>query len=853
MSTNHITPPVVISAPSMPVSEAAGKYPTTERFSTRNRESSAEINSLKSHHSVPRLFGKLVRDLRDHGSGYTGRCPHHRDETASFSVYQDGDGTWLYKCFACNSAGNVFQFLEWLNGTPFAEAVREVKAFLGVTTGGKPSPTGGEEKPPYKYDKAATMARLSEGEDYLTRHGVSPEVARRHDVGVDDYPGVGKCIAFPYDDRNVKLRALGTKTFLHYKGTSTANLFYNLRVLDRFEFLLRPEVFITESERDCLTLVSHGFNAISVSSATACLGSDGTLKFGSHALEKLRQVEQIYLALDQDESGHSCAVALQRALPQARILSWEYHGKDSGDLKDIGEIYKSDPANFKVRIQQLCASAPESIVEVGDEPFVEHQPDIAESVETEDIESLPEVLSEDGYPLTDAGNAERLVAEHGENIRYLNDHRQWTIWDGTRWNVDKTSEIYRRAKETIRKIGFGAFQPDERDKDKRKDLTKWSFGCEARSRLDNMVILAAREAKVSTNASAFDQSPWLFNCVNGTLDLESNTFRSARREDLLSKRSPVVYDPKATCLRFDDFLGEILPSPDIRRFLQSSLGYTLSGHAWEKLIWFLIGESGDNGKTTFIEAIRAVFGVDDYATNMNFNSLMPREGQGPSGDIARLRGIRFASASESDQGQRLSTAQVKRQTGGDRLTAAFKFKDEFEFDPTHKIWLATNYPPTISCEDDAIWNRIARVPFDVRVPVERQDHCLGEKLKLEGPGILNWMFAGWKIYREEGLKPPQEIRVATETYRDDQDVVKEFLKERVLEGSEDIGSTKLYLAFKGWFTSTHNKQQQPMAQKKFSTRLQKLGKKIDPRRDGSYICNVGQLITGRSEDAEIPF
>jgi putative DNA primase/helicase len=787
----------------------------------RTNEHDINLDHLKSHSAIPGLFMQYIPSLRRAGSGYMGRCPQpsHRDTNPSFSLFQSSDGAWLGKCHRCRNTINIFQLLE-LKGIAFPEAKVSVSQYLGLSKDKPEKET--LTSTAKRYNKPATIARFGEAEAYLKEHGVSSEVARLHDVGVDDFIGVGPCITFPYNNDNVKLRGLQKKEFRHYPGTSTAGLIYNLEALCHNP----KELFITESERDCLMMVSHGFPAISVSSATAFMNSDGTLKFSSDEIAKIQQVDNVYIAVDQDEAGKECAAALQQELPHAKILTWTYRGLESGDAKDVGEIFTNDRENFSARIAQLCveAPAPEILIDVNIEP-----------------------TAVGGFPLTDAGNGERLVAEHGDNIRYLNDERGWRIWNGKRWNADATSEVPRLAKDTIRKIMLEAARTKDADHELRKALTKWSVGCESRSRLENMVALASREEKVSTNSSEFDQSPWLFNCANGTLDLESNTFREARRDELLSKQSPIIYDPRARRPQFDKFLEEILPSPKIRRFLQASLGYTLSGHAWEKFIWFLIGESGDNGKTSFVETIRHVFGREDYAANMNFNSLMPREGQGPNGDIARLRGIRFASASESDKGQKLSTAQVKRQTGGDRLTAAFKFKDEFEFTPSHKIWLATNYPPTISAEDDAVWNRIARVPFDVSVPLEKQDRSLRDKLKLEGAGILNWIFEGWKIYRAEGLKLPEEVRGATDSYREDQDVVKEFLKECVIPGLDDIGSTALYLDFKRWFAQSHNQRQQPMTQKAFSSRMERLGHAISRRNTGNFICGVGRLVSASRE------
>jgi len=831
---------------------------------------------MKRDHEIPNLFQRYVK-LQRSGNGFIGRCPNHNDSNPSWSLFRDSDGTWLAKCHKCDDgAKNIFQFIQSEASCTFEQALEIVKEHVGyddweTITTRKSNEKPEQKRPAYRYNRAATTARLGEAGVYLRDHGVSMDVARVAGVGVDDFPGVGRCVTFPYDGTNVKLRALYKKAFCHYQGTSTASLFYNFAVIDREK---PSEIFIAESERDCLTLVSQGFPAISVSSATACLSrSNGgvfddptpSLKFSLDDLDKLRQVQHVYLALDQDAEGQKCAHALLRALPHAKILAWRYGGKGSDDPKDVGEIYLKDPAGFKDKIVQLCREAPAPVETcesepgpaTGDHPHLARFPLTVDATrETGDTgigetESDDEAFDGEGrvFPFTDAGNGERLVARHGNNIRYVNDERGWRIWDGTRWNADRTSEIFRLALKTIRNILVEASKTKDSDHNQRDALAKWSLSCESRSRLENMVALAAKEKRVSTTCSAFDQSPWLFNCLNGTYDLETNTFRTARREDLLSKRSPVAFDPHATCPLFECFLTDILPPQGIRDFLQTSLGYTLSGHAWEKFVWFLIGEQGDNGKTTLIETIRYVCGEEDYAANMNFNSLLRREGHGPSGDIARLRGARFVSACESDQGQRLSPALLKRLSGGgDKITAAQKYKDEIEFVPTHKLWLATNYPPQLAAEDDALWRRIARVPFDVRIPVEKQDPRLQEKLKMEGAGILNWMIAGWKRYRAEGLKLPDEVREETNRYREASDVCKDFLNECVLQNGGDIGSTKLYQNFKDWFANTHNLRQQPMSQKMFSTRLSQLGYPIERRREGSVFRGIGQLIHDPDRD-----
>jgi hypothetical protein len=57
-----------------------------------------------------------------------------------------------------------------------------------------------------------------------------------------------------------------------------------------------------------------------------------------------------------------------------------------------------------------------------------------------------------GYPYTDTGNAERLIAMFGENLRWCEKWKIWLIWDGRRWAEDWTRLIYALAKTTVREM-----------------------------------------------------------------------------------------------------------------------------------------------------------------------------------------------------------------------------------------------------------------------------------------------------------------------------------------------------------------------------------------------------------------
>ena len=69
------------------------------------------------------------------------------------------------------------------------------------------------------------------------------------------------------------------------------------------------------------------------------------------------------------------------------------------------------------------------------------------------------------------------------------------------------------------------------------------------------------------------------------------------------------------------------------------------------------------------------------------------------------------------------------------------------------------------------------VPFDVTIPKEERDLKLGEKLRAEWPGILNWMIEGCRVWRDSGLDPPARISEATQDYLESQDVIGHWIED----------------------------------------------------------------------------
>jgi putative DNA primase/helicase len=142
-----------------------------------------------------------------------------------------------------------------------------------------------------------------------------------------------------------------------------------------------------------------------------------------------------------------------------------------------------------------------------------------------------------------------------------------------------------------------------------------------------------------------------------------------------------------------------------------------------------------------------------------------------------LRGARLVTATETEEGRRWAEAKIKTLTGGDQISARFMRQDFFDYLPQFKLMISGNHKPGLRSVDEAIRRRFNLIPFTVTIPEEERDQELGDKLKSEGPGILQWIVDGCADWQELGLAPPEAVTAATAAYLEQQDSIAAWLDE----------------------------------------------------------------------------
>ena len=443
-------------------------------------------------------------------------------------------------------------------------------------------------------------------------------------------------------------------------------------------------------------------------------------------------------------------------------------------------------------------------------------------------------------PLTELGNAARLVAAQGTSMRFCHPWARWLVWDGRRWQLDETGEATRRAKGTVQ--GLLAEAAATADDESRKRLAAHALRSQSDRAIRAMLSLAQSELGIPILPDQLDVDYGLFNVSNGTVHLEVAEVLPHQRADLITKLARVAYDPEAEAPLWQAFLKTVVPSSEIREFLARLVGSSLAGGGNEQRLPIFFGV-GANGKSTLQKVWLELLG--DYGQTAPAQTFLAERRDSIPNDVARLRGARFVVASEIGEGRRLNEELVKRMTGGDRLVARYMRGEFFEFDARFLPLLVTNHRPEIRGTDEAIWRRICLVPFTVTIPPEERDPQMAERLLKELPGILNWAMDGCLEWKARGLDPPPAVLAATSAYRSDMDVVGGFLTELCIEDDNaSVKSSELFNRYGYWASSVG---EEALTQKAFALRLQERG--FRQKRTNEARWWIGLALRAEKSDA----
>lgn len=415
----------------------------------------------------------------------------------------------------------------------------------------------------------------------------------------------------------------------------------------------------------------------------------------------------------------------------------------------------------------------------------------------------------------------------------------WFAWTGARFEPDLENKLITQSVvRSIRSLWPEALA----DKTFREDLTK----CQSSGGLSGVVKIMTTFAALSCGQDELDSDPWLLNTANCVLDLRELQSGTDWRDltphaheprHLMTQVTRAAYVPDASSETWQTFLDTSLPDAEVREYLQRHIGLSLIGEQLEHRLAILTG-AGRNGKGVLYSTV--VHALGDYASVVNpalLNVDRNATADKPNPALLDLRGRRVVFGSETAKSAQIDAARLKALTGGDRIKArGVHGRVVVDFAPSHSLMMVTNHLPQLPADDPAVWERIIQIPFDVVVPPEQRDPYLETKLRDDADAVLAWALAGLQAYLRDGLRPPARVAEATEQYRDDQDTVARFLKDRCDVGcsAAESDTTKvLHIDYQKFCRANGVLHEHCLGERDFGHRLDALGhpaKKSNGRR-----------------------
>ena len=391
----------------------------------------------------------------------------------------------------------------------------------------------------------------------------------------------------------------------------------------------------------------------------------------------------------------------------------------------------------------------------------------------------------------DEGNAQTVNTIHKDKFLH-SDALGWLAYDGHSWQSENAESLLDRAITETLMARVLAFREKGMDIPG-KILPNANNVRNAKFQLSSIV---------TATVDSFDQSLDLLNCRNGVVDLRTGDLTPHDPTQRFSYCIPVDYTPWPDWSAWTAFLLSAVGSQEMVDYLQMAVGYSLTGHTREEIVFFIWGPPR-SGKGTFTETILEMLGAP-LAKEVDFQTFAQRrDGDAQNFDLAPLRPTRFVAASESSKRQSLDEAKMKALTGGNMVNCAFKYGTHFNYKPKFKIWLSSNHPVNADVDDDAIWTRLRVIGFP-QSHVGKEDKGLKGRMRSQANlgAVLAWAVYGavkWYMAGNGGLQTPGQVATATAEARRELDYVGVFIDECCeLDPDAYVPYSDLYTAYATW-------------------------------------------------------
>ena len=392
--------------------------------------------------------------------------------------------------------------------------------------------------------------------------------------------------------------------------------------------------------------------------------------------------------------------------------------------------------------------------------------------------------------------AERLIAAHRHELRYVKELGQWLVWTGSCWKPDRKARAFSRARkfclEAANEMLAEAAASKRGVTPEALKFARSLTSARGRAAVDK---LAREDGRMLILPEELDRDDWLLNTPDGVIDLKTGEMREHRADDFMTMQTSVSPDKNCPTPEWTKYLNKVTNGDAGKiTYLQRSAGYFLTGDIGKESVWFFYGP-GANGKGVFTTALARI--LNDYHCTAPIEILLEAQHERHPADLARLARKRLITLGEPDEDKSWSEAKLKQISGGDPIVCRHMRQNPWEYIPNFKPLISGNHKPAFRSVNEAIKRRIKLVLFDVIIPKEERDPELKkDKLVPELPGILWWMIQGCLDMLKHGLEPPDAVMEATTEYLGDEDALANWFADRC--DLDELGFEKSADLFDDW-------------------------------------------------------
>ena len=311
-----------------------------------------------------------------------------------------------------------------------------------------------------------------------------------------------------------------------------------------------------------------------------------------------------------------------------------------------------------------------------------------------------------------------------------------------------------------------------------------------------------------------DKNKYLVCFANGVVDLKNKLFRDGYPDDYITKSTNINYSPISSWLQTDeyasieDFFAKLFPIQSMKEYMLDHLASCLIGENINQTFTIYRGR-GSNGKSLLTDFMTLAFG--EYAGTIPVTLITDKRTSigGTQSELIQLKGVRYAIMQEPSKDAKINEGIMKQLTGDSQMQARELYCESESFTIQFSLVVSLNEVFKVCSNDNGTWRRIRVVDFlskfksesdvsynalseDIQSQGEEEgggeaqvefeflrDPSLKDKLPHLAPCFASFLVH--RVFETNGMvRNSAEVTMASEKYRREQDVIAQFVKEKII-------------------------------------------------------------------------